>query len=111
MLGIKMKSDSRAFYAHLRDNHQLLTVAAGDNTLRVLPPLVIGDAEIDEFFEKLSAGAASYTPPVACWPRCATSSILLMLEEIGRASCGARWCQYVYVWVGAVMLKKNNISQ
>lgn len=63
MLGMKMKSDSRAFYAHLRDNHQLLTVAAGDNTLRVLPPLVIGDAEIDEFFDKLSAGAASYTPP------------------------------------------------
>src|SRR3990167_7869006 len=53
MLGIKMKSDSRAFYAHLRDNHQLLTVSAGDNTLRVLPPLVIGDAEIDEFFDKL----------------------------------------------------------
>ena len=65
MLGIKMKSDSRAFYAHLRDNHQLLTVAAGDNTLRVLPPLIVGDTEIDEFFDKLSAGAASYTPPAA----------------------------------------------
>lgn len=65
MLGIKMKAESRPFYVHLRDNHQLLTVAAGDNTLRVLPPLVIGDAEIDEFFEKLSAGAASYTVPDA----------------------------------------------
>jgi hypothetical protein len=32
---------------HLRDNHRLLTVAAGDSTVRVLPPLVIGDAEID----------------------------------------------------------------
>ena len=62
MLGIKMKVESRPFFVHLRDNHQLLTVAAGDNTLRVLPPLVIGDAEIDEFFEKLSAGAASYCP-------------------------------------------------
>ena len=62
MLGIKMKVESRPFFVHLRDNHQLLTVAAGDNTLRVLPPLVIGDAEIDEFFEKLSAGAASYSP-------------------------------------------------
>ena len=60
MLGIKMKVESRPFFVHLRDNHQLLTVAAGDNTLRVLPPLVVGDAEIDEFFEKLSAGAASY---------------------------------------------------
>jgi len=63
MLGIKMKVESRPFFQHLRDTHQLLTVAAGDNTLRVLPPLVIGDAEIDEFFEKLSAGAADYTMP------------------------------------------------
>ena len=63
MLGVKMKVESRPFFVHLRDNHQLLTVAAGDNTLRVLPPLVIGDAEIEEFFDKLSAGAASYTIP------------------------------------------------
>ncbi len=63
MLGIKMKVESRPFFVHLRDHHQLLTVAAGDNTLRVLPPLVIGDAEIEEFFEKLSAGAASYKIP------------------------------------------------
>ena len=65
MLGLKMKQESRPFYVHLRDNHQLLTVAAGDNTLRVLPPLVAGDAEFDEFFDKLSAGAASYQPPEA----------------------------------------------
>ena len=65
MLGIKMKSESRPFYVHLRDNHKLLTVAAGDNTLRLVPPLVIGDAEIDEFFDKLSAGAADYQPPAA----------------------------------------------
>ncbi|MEL7446400.1 MAG: aspartate aminotransferase family protein [Pseudomonadota bacterium] len=63
MLGIKMKVESRPFFLHLRDNHDLLTVAAGDNTLRLLPPLVIGDEEIDEFFEKLSAGAASYKVP------------------------------------------------
>lgn len=65
MLGLKMKVESRPFFVHLRDNHQLLTVAAGDNTLRVLPPLVIGDAEIDEFFDKLSAGAADYVIPEA----------------------------------------------
>jgi len=62
MLGIKMTHEPRALVAHLRDNHQLLTVAAGDNTLRLVPPLVIEDAEIDEFFDKLSAGAASYQP-------------------------------------------------
>ena len=63
MLGIKMKVESRPFFVHLRDNHQLLTVAAGDQTLRVIPPLVIGDAEMDEFFDKLSAGAASFKVP------------------------------------------------
>ncbi|MCP5395532.1 MAG: aspartate aminotransferase family protein [Sphingomonadaceae bacterium] len=63
MLGLKMKVESRPFFVHLRDNHQLLTVAAGDNTLRIIPPLVVGDAEIDEFFDKLSAGAADYQIP------------------------------------------------
>ena len=63
MLGVKLKSEPRGLVAHLRDNHQLLTVAAGDNTLRLVPPLVIEDAEIDEFFDKLSAGTASYAIP------------------------------------------------
>lgn len=63
MLGVKLKSDSRAFVAHLRDNHALLTVAAGDNVVRILPPLNIEQGHIDECIEKLSAGAASYTPP------------------------------------------------
>ena len=65
MLGLKMKVEPRPFMQHLRDNHQLLTVAAGDSTLRLLPPLVIGEAEIDEFLEKLSAGAADFTPETA----------------------------------------------
>ena len=60
MLGLRMKCESRPFFVHLRDNHQLLTVAAGDQTLRVLPPLVADDPEFDEFMEKLSAGAASF---------------------------------------------------
>ncbi|MEO6041807.1 MAG: aspartate aminotransferase family protein [Croceibacterium sp.] len=61
MLGLKMKVDPRPFMQHLRDSHRLLTVSSGDNTLRLVPPLVIGDAEIDEFFDKLSAGAADYS--------------------------------------------------
>ena len=65
MLGLRMKVESRPFFVHLRDNHNLLTVAAGDQTLRILPPLVLGDAEIDEFFEKLSAGAADFELPEA----------------------------------------------
>jgi acetylornithine/N-succinyldiaminopimelate aminotransferase len=60
LLGLKLKVEPRLFMQHLRDRYQLLTVAAGDGTLRLLPPLVIGEPEIDEFFERLSAGAADY---------------------------------------------------
>jgi len=63
MLGLKLRSDSRAFVAHLRDNHGLLTVAAGDNVVRVLPPLVIEDSHVADFFERLAAGARSYEAP------------------------------------------------
>jgi acetylornithine/N-succinyldiaminopimelate aminotransferase len=45
------------------DEHQLLAVSAGDNTLRIMPPLVIDEGHIDEFIERLSAGAASWQPP------------------------------------------------
>jgi acetylornithine/N-succinyldiaminopimelate aminotransferase len=67
MLGIKMKDPavSRDFVAHLRDNHGLLTVAAGENVFRVLPPLVIDDSHITECINRLSAGAASYALPQA----------------------------------------------
>ncbi|HMI19366.1 MAG TPA: aspartate aminotransferase family protein [Sphingomonas sp.] len=65
MLGIKLKSDSRAFVAHLRDNHGLLTVAAGDNVVRILPPLNIEEKHVTECIEKLSAGARSYKVPEA----------------------------------------------
>ncbi len=65
MLGVKLKEPAvaRDFVAHLRDNHGLLTVAAGENVFRVLPPLVIEDSHIVECIEKLSAGARSYVPP------------------------------------------------
>jgi acetylornithine/N-succinyldiaminopimelate aminotransferase len=65
MLGLKMKSDSRAFVAHCRDNHGLLTVAAGDNVVRILPPLIIGESHITECIEKLSAAARDYQIPQA----------------------------------------------
>ncbi|HEX8655439.1 MAG TPA: aspartate aminotransferase family protein [Allosphingosinicella sp.] len=64
MLGVRMKTDSRAFVAHLRE-HGLLTVAAGDNVVRVLPPLVIAEAHVTEFVERLSAAARAYEVPQA----------------------------------------------
>ncbi|HKX79966.1 MAG TPA: aspartate aminotransferase family protein [Novosphingobium sp.] len=60
LIGLKMRVEPRAFVAHMRDNHQLLTVSAGDNVVRIVPPLVIDESHIDEFMEKLSAAAASY---------------------------------------------------
>ena len=62
MLGVKLKSDSRAFVAHCRDNHGLLTVAAGDNVVRILPPLVVEEHHIAECIEKLSHAARDYVP-------------------------------------------------
>ena len=64
MLGVKMKSDSRAFVNYLRTKG-LLTVAAGDNVMRVLPPLNITEEHIREFVDTLSAAAAEYEVPAA----------------------------------------------
>ena len=64
MLGVRMKSDSRAFVNYLR-TRGLLTVAAGDNVMRVLPPLIIEESHIREFVDALSAAAADYEVPAA----------------------------------------------
>jgi acetylornithine/N-succinyldiaminopimelate aminotransferase len=64
MLGVKMKTDSRAFVTYLRTKG-ILTVAAGDNVVRVLPPLTIDESHIAEFVEGLSAAAADYDVPEA----------------------------------------------
>ena len=65
MLGFKLKEPavSREFVAHLRDNHGLLTVAAGENVFRVLPPLIIEEHHIAECVGRLSEGARSFAPP------------------------------------------------
>ncbi|KQS04088.1 acetylornithine aminotransferase [Sphingomonas sp. Leaf357] len=64
MTGIKLKDAAvaRDFVAHARDHHGLLTVAAGENVVRVLPPLVIEESHIAEFVEKLSEAARTYEP-------------------------------------------------
>ena len=64
MLGIKMKSDSRAFVNFAR-GHGVLTVAAADNVLRVLPPLIIDESHIREFVERLSDAARDFVPAKA----------------------------------------------
>ena len=62
MLGIKMKTDSRAFVGYLRTKG-ILTVAAGDNVVRVLPPLTIDEGNIREFVDGLSAASKDYLVP------------------------------------------------
>ena len=62
MLGVRMKTDSRAFVGYLR-TRGILTVAAGDNVVRVLPPLIIEERDIREFVDGLSAAAADYEVP------------------------------------------------
>src|SRR3954470_22514583 len=64
MLGVKLKTDSRAFVNYLR-TRGLLTVAGGDNVMRVLPPLTIEESHIREFIDTLSAAAAEYEVPAA----------------------------------------------
>ena len=63
MLGVKLKSDARSFVGYLRDEHQVLTVSAGDNVVRVLPPLTIDESHIDAFVTTLSDAARLYVPP------------------------------------------------
>jgi len=67
MLGIKLKptAEARTFVAHLRDHHGLLTVAGGENIVRILPPLNIEESHIAECVEKLSAGARSFAVEAA----------------------------------------------
>ncbi|HUV32654.1 MAG TPA: aspartate aminotransferase family protein [Devosiaceae bacterium] len=45
--GLKLKPSAREFVAALRDRH-LLSVTAGDNVLRLLPPLIVEKADIDQ---------------------------------------------------------------
>ncbi|PCD02882.1 acetylornithine transaminase [Sphingomonas spermidinifaciens] len=64
MLGLKIKEPAvcRDFVAHCRDHHGLLLVAAGENVVRILPPLVIEESHIAEAIEKLSDAARAFVP-------------------------------------------------
>ena len=57
LAGVKLPDSivARDFVARLRDDHQLLTQGAGDNVLRLLPPLVITEDDIKEAVDKIAA--------------------------------------------------------
>ena len=54
MIGLKLKIPPADFAAFARA-HNLLTIPAGDNVTRLLPPLIVSDAEIDEAVRRLDA--------------------------------------------------------
>jgi len=61
MRGVKLVGDSRAMVGRWRENG-LLAVGAGDNVVRLLPPLIVEQAQIDEalaILDRTFAGAAS----------------------------------------------------
>jgi acetylornithine/N-succinyldiaminopimelate aminotransferase len=64
MLGVKCKTANTKFMAALRDQ-KLLSVTAGENVVRLLPPLTVTDAEIREALARIRAGAMSLAPAAA----------------------------------------------
>jgi acetylornithine/N-succinyldiaminopimelate aminotransferase len=58
MLGLKSKLPNQRLVEALRAE-RMLTVQAGDNVVRLLPPLIVGEAEIELAAEKLEAACAA----------------------------------------------------
>jgi acetylornithine/N-succinyldiaminopimelate aminotransferase len=59
LLGLKLRVPSAEFVAAAR-KQGLLIVGAGDNVVRLLPPLIIEEAQVREALDKLSAAAKSF---------------------------------------------------
>jgi acetylornithine/N-succinyldiaminopimelate aminotransferase len=64
MLGLRCKAPNAKVMAALRDR-KLLSVTAGDNVVRLLPPLTVSEAEIREALARIRAGAKSLAPAAA----------------------------------------------
>ncbi|RDJ26737.1 aspartate aminotransferase family protein [Bosea caraganae] len=58
MLGLKLKTLNTDFVAEAREAG-LLVVAAGDNVVRLLPPLIIGETEVAEAVARLDKAAGA----------------------------------------------------
>ena len=55
LAGIRIASPVREVAARLRDEHHLLAMTANENVLRLLPPLVVTEADIELAVSKLAA--------------------------------------------------------
>ena len=58
MMGIKCKVPNTELQAAAMDEH-LLTIGAGDNVVRLLPPLVVADSDIDDAIGRLDRACAA----------------------------------------------------
>lgn len=59
ILGIKTTRAPQEIVETLRTNARVLTIAAGDNVTRVLPPLIVTDEEIRLFADRLDGALAA----------------------------------------------------
>ena len=50
--GLKMLVDNEEFIKKLM-NHKMLTIKASENVIRLFPPLIINNKELDEAFDKI----------------------------------------------------------
>jgi acetylornithine/N-succinyldiaminopimelate aminotransferase len=70
MLGLKLKIPPADFAAFAR-HEKLLTIPAGDNTVRLLPPLILTEGELDEGVRRLDAAARDAEAKLASAPAAA----------------------------------------
>jgi acetylornithine/N-succinyldiaminopimelate aminotransferase len=66
--GIRITPPVRDFVNRLRRDHKLLTVAAGENVLRLLPPLIVTEDDIAEAMDKIAAAFDALDKEAASTP-------------------------------------------
>ena len=59
MLGVKLKVPNAEF-VNAMYGEGVLTIVAGENVVRLMPPLIIGEAEIDQAMAALDKVAARF---------------------------------------------------
>jgi acetylornithine/N-succinyldiaminopimelate aminotransferase len=64
LIGLKAVVPSGDLVAALRDA-KLLTVGAGENVVRFLPPLIVNEAEIEEAIQRLETACVALSPSAA----------------------------------------------
>jgi len=64
LLGVKAVVPAGDLVAALRDA-KLLTVGAGDNVVRMLPPLIVSEAEIEEGVQRLETACVALSSAAA----------------------------------------------